>query len=73
MNKKLKKRTKTVIIILLVVAMIGITVFSSSVMASISGDEHRTSTSQRAGDENEKSSLEPECQRSGDRMRLEDI
>jgi hypothetical protein len=72
-NGKMKKVTKAGIIVLLVVAVLGITLFSGSVMASSSGDEHRTSESQRLGDEHGMSSLEPERQRSEDRTRTEDI
>ena len=49
-----------------------VTVFSGSVMASTSGDEHRTSHSQRLGDDNGESSVEPECNRAEDRTRMED-
>ncbi len=66
------KKIKTRIVVILLVAMFIITVFSGSVMASTSGDEHRTSNSQRLGDENGKSPVEPERNRAEDRTRTED-
>ena len=49
-----------------------VTVFSGSVIASTSGDEHRTSESKRLGDDNGESSVEPERKRDEDRTRMED-
>lgn len=66
------KKIKTGIVVTLVVAMFLITVFSGSVMASTSGDEHCTSYSQRLGDENGESPVEPERNRAEDRTRMED-
>jgi len=49
-----------------------VTVFSGSVMASAPGYEHRTSHSQRLGDDNGESPVEPERNRAEDRTRMED-
>ena len=67
------KKIKTGIVVILLVAMFIVTVFSGSVMASTSGDEHRTSKSQRLGNENGESPVEPERNRAEDRTRMEDI
>jgi len=44
------KKIKTRIVVILLAAVFIVTMFSGSVMTSTSGDEHRTSNSQRLGD-----------------------
>ena len=66
------KKIKTEILVILVVAMFIVTVFSGSVIASTSGDEHRASESKRLGDDNGESSVVPERNRDEDRTRMED-
>lgn len=71
-EKEMIKKIKTGIVVILIVAMFIVTVFSGSVIASTSGDEHRTSDSKRLGDDNGESSVEPERKRDEDRTRMED-
>ena len=71
-GKEMINKIKTGIVVILIVAMFIVTVFSGSVIASASGDEHRTSDSRRLGDDNGESSVEPERNRDEDRTRMED-
>ena len=66
-------KIKTGIVVILLVAMFIITVFSGSVIASTSGDEHRTSYSQRIGDEYGKALFKREHNRVEDRTSMEDV
>ena len=68
MDKKIKK----VFVTIFIVAMFIITVFTVNVVASTSGDEHRTSKSERLGDNNGESPIEQERNRLEDRSRMED-
>ena len=66
------KKIKTGIVVILLVAMFIVTMFSRSAMTSTYGDEHRTSNSQRLGDENGESPVELELNRAKDKTRTED-
>lgn len=63
---------KIKILILCIVAIILISGFVGSVSASTSGDENRTSHSQRLGDDKGQSPKDPIHNRAEDRMRMED-
>ena len=67
MNKKIEIKAKAILILVLFAMSL-----SSSIVIAGSGDENRTSSSERLGDDNGKSFIEPERSRAEDRTRMED-
>ena len=63
---------KMKILIICIVAMLLATVFSVNSISAGSGDENRSSNSQRIGDDYGDSAQEPERNRAEDRTRYED-
>ena len=67
----MKKNIKIKAIAILIMVLFAMIVTTTIVIAG-SGDENRTSHSERLGDDNGESSVEPERSRAEDRTRMED-